>query len=107
MREEFKDKMRGGNGKVKLLHIVEREHLKNARLMAFLTIPPHSGIGLHEHVNETEYFIVLKGVGFVSDNGTEKEIKEGDVLITGGGETHSIWNEGSEDIKLLAIIITY
>jgi mannose-6-phosphate isomerase-like protein (cupin superfamily) len=107
MREEKKDKMRGGEGTVRLLHAVEKENLKNARLMARLTIPADSGIGMHEHTNETEYFFVLKGKGIFLDNGTEKEIGEGDVTVTGGGESHGIRNESPEDLEVIAVIITY
>ncbi len=106
MRAELKEKMRGGEGTVKLLHLVEKEHMKNARLMAQLTISPGSGIGTHEHSGETEYFIIQKGRGIALDNDREKELNEGDVLITGGGESHNIRNEGPGDLVLLAVIIT-
>ncbi len=107
MRKELKEKMRGGEGSVSLLHYVEGPVMKNARLLARLTIAPGSGVGSHEHLNETEYFIIQKGTGTVNDNGVVKEIKQGDVMVTGNGETHSISNTGSSDLELLALIITY
>ncbi len=107
MRKEVKENMRGGEGSVNLLHLVEVNRMTNARLMARLTIAPGSGIGVHEHLKETEYFIIEKGKGLFTDNGVEKEIGPGDVLVTGGGESHSINNTGNEDLEFLALIITH
>ena len=107
MRVEFKEKMRGGEGTISITHLVEPERLKNARLLAILSIKPTYSIGLHQHNGETEYFIILKGAGTVVDNGVRKEIETGDILITGNGENHSITNTGSSDLELMSIIITY
>ncbi|MGA2142019.1 MAG: cupin domain-containing protein [Brevinematales bacterium] len=105
MRTELKEKMRGGEGTVKMTHLVEPEKLKNARLLARLTIASGSGIGTHEHSSETEYYIIQKGSGSVSDNGIIKDVKPGDVLITGNGDNHSIKNTGQDDLELIAVII--
>lgn len=105
MRTELKEKMRGGEGAVKMTHLVEPEKLKNARLIARLTLTPGSGIGTHEHNGETEYYIIQKGSGSVSDNGIVKDVKPGDVLVTGNGDSHSITNTGTGDLELIAVII--
>jgi mannose-6-phosphate isomerase-like protein (cupin superfamily) len=107
MRKEVKEKMRGGEGSVHLQHLVEANRMTNARLLARLTIAPGSGIGEHEHLTETEYYIIEKGRGTVNDNGVDKEIGPGDVIVTGGGEAHSIRNTGTEDLEFLAVIVTY
>ncbi len=107
MKIDIKEKMREGEGSVKMLHLVEGDKMKNARLLAHLTITPGSSIGTHEHLNETEYYIILKGKGIVLDNGIEKDVSPGDVVVTGGGESHSIRNTGHDDLELLAVIITY
>jgi mannose-6-phosphate isomerase-like protein (cupin superfamily) len=107
MQTEIKKNMRGGEGEVHLLHLVDKELLKNARLLSKITIPPGAGIGEHEHLNETEYFIITSGSGIVNDDGVEKEVAEGNVIITGGGAKHSIRNTGSSDLEMIAIIITY
>ena len=53
----------------------------------------------------TEYYIILKGKGIVNDNGLEKEIFTGDVIITGNGAKHSIRNISNESLELIAVII--
>ncbi|OHD27465.1 MAG: cupin [Spirochaetes bacterium GWC1_27_15] len=107
MEKEIKVKMRGGDGDVHLLHFVSPKDLKNARLLAKITIPCGASIGEHEHINETEYYIILKGKAIVVDDGVEKEVKEGDVVVTGNGGKHSIRNTGSIDLEMIAAIITY
>ncbi|HOV15281.1 MAG TPA: cupin domain-containing protein [Spirochaetota bacterium] len=104
---EKKQNMRDGDGTVTITHYVQKENLKNARLLAGVTIPPNSSIGEHDHINETEYYIILKGKGEVNDNGIKKTVKEGDVVVTGDGAKHSIRNIGNENLELIAFIITY
>ena len=40
-----------------------------------------------------------------NDNGTDKPVTRGDVMITGNGETHSISNTGNVPLVLHAVII--
>jgi len=98
---------RGGSGQITFTHYVKKENLKNARLLSKITVPEGSGIGEHAHDRETEYFIILKGTGIVNDDGIEKEVHEGDVIITGNGAKHSIRNAGSIPLEMTAVIITY
>jgi mannose-6-phosphate isomerase-like protein (cupin superfamily) len=107
MQSETKKKMRDGEGEIHLLHLVKKEDMKNARLLSKITIPSGASIGEHEHLNETEYFIILKGTGIVVDDGVEKDIKEGDVIVTGNGAKHSVKNTGKTDLEMIAVIITY
>ena len=107
MTSEIRENMRGGNGKIEITNIVNKEELKNARLLAYINIPKDASIGDHDHKEETEYYIILEGKGQVNDNDILYEINKGDVVITGGGASHSIKNIGNEELKMIAIIITY
>jgi mannose-6-phosphate isomerase-like protein (cupin superfamily) len=107
MKTETKEKMRGGEGETKLVHLVDCENEKNIRLLAEITLKPGCSIGSHSHKNETEYFLILSGEGAVNDNGTEKPVKAGDVVITGNGASHSLCNNGSVPLVLHAVIVTY
>jgi len=107
MKTEVKEKMRGGEGKAELVHLVDCENEKNIRLLAELTLMPGCSIGNHSHENETEYFVILSGEGMVNDNGIEKPVKKGDVVLTGNGASHSICNNGTAPLVLHAIIVTY
>ena len=94
MKTEVKEKMRGGEGRAELVHLVNCENEKNIRLLAELTLQPGCSIGSHSHETETEYFIILSGSGMVNDNGVETPVQAGDVIITGNGASHSISNTG-------------
>jgi mannose-6-phosphate isomerase-like protein (cupin superfamily) len=107
MKTEIKEKMRGGEGKTELVHLVDCENEKNIRMLAEITLKPGCSIGDHNHENETEYFVILSGEGVVNDNGTEKPVKAGDVVVTGNGASHSIRNKGAVPLVLHAIIVTY
>ena len=107
MNIEIRENMRGGDGQIKITNIVKKEELRNARLLAYLNIPQNASIGDHEHKEETEYYIILDGKGQVKDNGILHEVNKGDVVITGGGASHSIKNIGNIELKILAVIITY
>lgn len=107
MKVELKERMRDGEGTTTLVHLVDGSTMKNARLLSEVTLPPGASIGEHRHDSETEYYIILEGNGLVKDNGVDKPVKAGDVVVTGDGASHSIKNTGAEPLKLIAVIITY
>lgn len=106
MKHETRKEMRGGPGEVEILHMVAPETMKNARLMAELTLAPGSGIGPHRHDKETEYYIITEGSGIVTEDDGQKSVNKGDIVITGNGQSHSIENTGDGPLKFLAVIIT-
>jgi len=80
--------------------------MKNCRLFCEISIPRDGSIGEHDHDNEIEYYYITKGKGIVVDNGIDKEVGPGDIVLTGNGASHSIRNTGSEDLVFTAVIIT-
>jgi mannose-6-phosphate isomerase-like protein (cupin superfamily) len=108
MKTEIREKMRGGKGNVKLLHILNKEEMKGkVRLLAKIALNPGCSIGTHEHIDEEEAYYILKGKGMVNDNGTERNVSEGDVILTGDGASHSIENTGDEPLEFIAVIMLY
>lgn len=108
MISEINEQMRGGKGSVEITHIFRKEELRGkARLCARITINPGCSIGLHEHIGEEEIFYVIRGMGIANDNGNIKELYKGDALLTGGGASHSIENNGTEVLELVAVILLY
>lgn len=106
MKQEIRKEMRGGRGEVLITHMVPAESMINSRLMAELTLEPDSEIGLHQHNNETEYYIITEGSGLVKENDGEKYVTKGDIVVTGNGQSHSIENTGDSVLKFIAVIIT-
>lgn len=106
MRSEEKVNMRGGEGTVTITHHVEKEPMKNCRLFCEISIPENASIGEHQHNKEIEYYYITKGKGIVVDNGVDKEVTPGDIVLTGNGASHSIRNTGSTPLVFTAVIIT-
>ena len=99
---------RGGKGEMQMTHFLEVEKDEfngKGRLFAKNTLKPGTSIGLHEHVGDSETYVILSGEGLVNDNGDQKLVKSGDVIITRNGEKHSIENTGSFDLEILALIL--
>ena len=108
MQVEVREAMRGGKGRVQIRHVFKQEELKGkCRLFAKITLEPGCSIGLHEHVDEEEVFYIIKGRGRVVDGGVERDVAEGDAILTGDGASHSIENIGDEDLQLMAVILLY
>ena len=104
---EEREDMRGGTGLIRIKkHIPKEEMHGKCRLCATLIIQPGCSIGMHEHNDEYEIFIIQKGEGIINDNGEEHSIAKGDAVLTGGGASHSIKNTGNEEMEVTAVILT-
>ena len=107
MKVENKERLRDGEGTVRITHLVDSDTQKNVRMLAEITLEPGCSIGYHRHDSETEYYFILSGVGTVNDDGNEVVVRQGDSVVTGNGASHSIKNSGSVPLVFTAVIITY
>lgn len=105
---EVRKNMRGGPGQVKIRHHFKKDEINApCRLCARLELGPGAGIGLHQHIDEDEIFIIQQGRGIVIDEGKEVEVEAGDSILTGKGASHSIKNIGEGELLITAVIIQY
>ena len=105
---EKRDAMRGGTGGITIRHYFKPEEIKaRTRLCSEMTLPPGASVGLHDHLEEDEIYIIQKGRGIMTDSGKEFEVAAGDAILTGQCASHSIKNAGTEDLVVTAIIIQY
>ena len=59
---KLNENMRGGEGSVKLEHLLTQDELNNkGRLYAKLTLEPGSSIGYHVHEGEMESYLIIGG----------------------------------------------
>lgn len=108
MSSRIEKNMRGGNGSVKIINVVERDEYKGkARLIAKIVLEKGSSIGQHIHENEEEIFYFIKGSGIYIDNGVKTAVNAGDSTLNLGGGSHSIINTGDGPLELMAVILTY
>jgi mannose-6-phosphate isomerase-like protein (cupin superfamily) len=105
---EVRENMRGGPGSVTINHFFKSDQIKaKCRLCAKMVVPPGAGIGLHKHDQEDEVYILTKGQGMLNEGGDDIPVRSGDAILTGNGAEHSIRNEGSEDLEIIAVIMQY
>jgi mannose-6-phosphate isomerase-like protein (cupin superfamily) len=105
MKTELKEKMRGGEGTIAITHLVDKDRIKNGRLIARIDIPVGASIGPHTHEGETEYYLIQEGEGEVQEAEGVKQVGPGDVVITGDQQSHSIKNTGHIPLIMIALII--
>ena len=107
MKRDDKERLREGVGIARMIHLMEPNTEKNARMFAEITLDPGHSIGYHQHDSETEYYLILSGKGTVNDNGKDIEVQAGDAMATGNGASHSITNTGTAPLVFHAIVVTY
>lgn len=101
------EKMRGGDGSVRLTSLISssEELLNKGRLFSVITLEPGCSIGYHVHENESELFYIVKGSADYNDGGEEIKVNAGDVTIVEPGNGHGITNRTSETCELVALIL--
>ena len=100
------EKMRGGEGSVKIEHFLSKDELYDkGRMFARITLVPGSSIGYHIHEGEMETFHILKGAAKISDNGTEIIANPGDTILTKSMTGHSVECFGDTPLEMIALII--
>ncbi|MDT4761337.1 cupin domain-containing protein [Sphaerochaeta sp. PS] len=100
-----KEHLRGGTGSTQFRALAEEGSVQHCRLFSEITLEKGCSIGVHDHVNETEYYWITEGKGIVTEADGEKLVTKGDLVVTGGGASHAIRNEEKEPLKLMALII--
>ncbi len=101
-----KENMRGGDGSCVMYNILEPEELRgHGRLYAKVVVKPHSSIGLHQHIGETEPYYILSGHGiFVDDDGSRIPVGPEDVCLIEVGQSHAFINDTDEDVVMMALV---
>ena len=108
MNTVINQNMRGGDGSVKITHILDKgEYKGQSRLVGVITLEPGCSIGAHVHENEEEIFYVMEGTATYNDNGETVTLGEGDSCICLGGEEHCIGNKTDKTVRVFAVILTY
>lgn len=95
-----------GVGKAEVHHIITKEEfLGHGRMYAKVVLKPHSTVGYHQHIGETEPYYILKGKGtFIDNDGGRIEVGAGDVCVIEVGHSHSLENNSEEDLEFMAMI---
>ncbi len=105
MRQVFND--HGGDG---YLHAYRAyDCTRQASGVAFIdlvVVPPGSSIGLHQHGDDVETYIILRGTGSMIIDGETFPVRTGDVVPNHSYGHHGLANDGDEDLHLLVFEIS-
>jgi mannose-6-phosphate isomerase-like protein (cupin superfamily) len=101
------DKMRGGNGRFQVEHILSREELGRAgRMFAFGTLQSGHSVGMHRHENDMEICCFVSGSGIVvEEDGKRQTVGPGDTNFVPQGSSHEIINTGNVDLVYLTCVL--
>jgi len=106
MRNEIRSNMRGGNGDITLIHMIEKaDMMGKIQLAARVQIPVGGSVGKHAHEKDAEIVIVVSGTVMAEENDSAHILSAGDIMFTGGGDSHSFTNYGDTILELIGIII--
>lgn len=100
------ENLRGGDGAVTFHEFLSaQEAYGTGRLFSRSVLPGGASIGTHSHDGEFEVYYVLSGVADVVDDGKSCQLHAGDMHICPSGHSHSLKNNGDEDLDVLMLIL--
>ena len=68
------------------------------------TLIPGASIGLHTHENSSEIIFILSGSGKALCDGVEERLSAGACHYCPKGHTHSLINDGGQDLTFFAVV---
>lgn len=96
----------GGAGHLLKEMLLNQEEMgEGCRMFARVVLEAGCELGCHEHHGETETYYILQGEGVYNDNGSELNVKAGDVTFCQDGCGHGLKNTGKEDLIFIALIL--
>lgn len=92
----------GGVGVLKHISLYEdNDFSSKLRFINYTTLPSGTTIGIHEHGNDEEIYIILEGQGIIKVDGEEKDVFPGDVILNKPYGEHGLRNNCKENLKIL------
>jgi glyoxylate utilization-related uncharacterized protein len=97
----------GGNGSVDWVGVLDEKDLSNRRLRFVHDdiLQPGVSVGLHEHIDDEEYYFIVSGRGTMTLNGDSVEVAAGDIAAVFPGGSHAVENTGSEPMRILVFSV--
>ena len=64
-------------------------------------LPPDTSIGVHTHESGEEYYFIISGSGLMHLDGSDHEVRTGDLAAVYAGGSHGLINNSDEDLRIL------
>ena len=104
---EVRPSIHGGDGSFEMRFVYGGQELMSAlRVFELCRLPPGTSIGEHVHDETEEIYFILSGVGMMTLDGTPREVRAGDVILTQPVARHGISNPGPNDLEVLIVEVT-
>ena len=99
MEEKRLPEFKGGKG-----DMIARMHMNELGKILYGRLEPGSSIGFHKHETSSEVIYILSGkADFLYDERTE-EVHAGECHYCPKGHSHSMINNGEEDLIFFAVV---
>ena len=72
--------------------------------ISLATLEPGASIGVHVHEVTSEIVFILSGTGLATCSGVEERLKPGDCHYCPKGHSHSLENDGAEDLVFYTVV---
>ncbi len=93
-----------GIGEIEIQKVFRRADFQGGWDFALrVVMAPNSSMGIHEHGQDEEMYIILKGEGLMTIEGRERRVGVGDMVLNKPGGTHGLLNDTDSEIELLII----
>jgi mannose-6-phosphate isomerase-like protein (cupin superfamily) len=93
-----------GVGRIDFVRITDRVPLRGVwEFVDFARVPPGCTVGLHEHADDEELYVVLRGTGVVTVNGVDERIDARCILANPPFAVHGIRNDGTEPLEFVVL----
>lgn len=99
IEDEVNKNFRGGEK-----NTVVKKFADDNNLIMQIKLEPGASIGLHKHETDSEIVYILQGKGRVLYDDGQEELKIGVCHYCPKGHSHSMMNDGTEDLIFLAIV---
>ena len=94
----------GGVGKIDLYEIWDGSDFESKiEFFDRVVVPPKSTIGFHQHGDNEEMYIILKGEGLMKIEEENVIVRGGDMILNPKGGKHGLSNNSESDIDILII----
>ncbi len=104
VRPEVRPSIHGGDGSFEMRFVYGPGDLVSSlRVFELCRMPPGTSIGEHLHDDTEEIYFVLSGVGVMSLDGEEREVRAGDAVLTQPLARHGIRNPGPDELEVLIV----
>ncbi|NHJ47496.1 MAG: cupin domain-containing protein [Asgard group archaeon] len=93
-----------GSTGTKIQWLISKEQGAPRFAMRLFTLEPRAIIGIHDHPEEHEIYVMQGKMDLIAENGSRTRVEATDAIYMPPDEKHGYENIGSEVVKFLCVI---